>query len=77
METYSIIKEIDSNTILLDNLDDYIGKKVRIIIEPFQANTTKGDIKKLKGIFNKYADLRKIEKEKTAWEDTVKEKYDF
>ena len=76
METYSIIKEIDSNAILLDNLDDYIGKKVEITINVVDNTIRRNNIKLLRGSLKKYADPSLISKEKFAWELAVREKHD-
>jgi hypothetical protein len=75
MEAYTIIREIDSNSILIENLDDFVGKKVRISIEPFSFSQNEDKIRSLRGIFNKYADISKIKDEKKAWELAVKDKY--
>ncbi|MDA3937861.1 MAG: addiction module protein [Spirochaetia bacterium] len=43
MEAIRFIEEIDSNTVTLKNLDRFKGKKVEIIILPYETNITEFD----------------------------------
>jgi hypothetical protein len=50
-------------------------KKVKLIILPAENETKKN--RSLRGIFEKYKDVKKIPEEKTAWEEHVVEENDY
>ncbi len=76
MEALEIIKQIDSNILLLKNMDEFVGKTVIITINPFNDLSFEKSTKSLRGALKKFADENLISQEKNAWADAVKEKYD-
>jgi hypothetical protein len=80
MEALKIIEDVTSDSITIKNLSKYKGKKVEIILIPFEEE--KQDASNIKkkdgsayGYLHKYANPDLIEKEKDAWAIAVKDKY--
>lgn len=76
MDSFRYMKNIDSDSILLDGLDEYKGKNIGIIITilPDEILEFQGN-KSLRGVLKKYANTKLIPKEKKAWKLAVKEEY--
>lgn len=76
MDTIKYIKEITTDTLLIDHLEKYKGQKVEITItiQPVEAKKHKTR-KSLYGMFKQYADPELQDKEDQAWELAMKEKH--
>ena len=79
MEALRYIQTVESKKIVIDNLDKFLGKKVEIIIIPFQEIVKPKNVKKpvrsAYGRLKEYANPELRKKEHLAWEMAVKEKY--
>ncbi len=78
MKMEFVRKVVNSDYIssIIDLPSSFKGKKVEIIVLPVAVTRKKENIKKsLMGALRKYADKSLIEKEKTAWQKAVEEKY--
>lgn len=78
MEAVRYIEEVDSSTLTLDNLEQFKGQKVEIIIMPYESQNYKYDEEwaiesenRLKAF--KQGDIKAVDGEKTIAE--LKEKY--
>jgi len=76
MNTYNVIKEVNSSTIVLDNLDEFIGKKIEININIYDDKINKQKVKNLRGILKRKDSPALISEEKEAWKLAAKEKHD-
>ncbi len=79
MDALRYFKKITSDSIVIDNIDKYIGQEVEIIILPIEKNEINKIIAsetiRVKGFFNKYVKAGLQSKEKDAWSTALKEKY--
>lgn len=64
MNSVSIFQMIESDTLLLNNLSEFIGKKVEIRIMPQKKENINSNIELVRGAFKKYADKSKLKREK-------------
>ena len=76
MEAIKIIEDITSDSITINNLSGFKGKKVEIIILSIEEEVKKiKKFKSVKGIFKKYANPELRKKEKEAFAMAMKEKH--
>jgi hypothetical protein len=76
MEAIKIIEDVTSDSITIKNLSKYKGKKVEIIILPYEDEIIKTKkFKSVKGVFKKYANPEFRNKEKEAFAMAMKDKH--
>ena len=76
MEALRYIKKIETGTLVIEDIDVFIGQEAEIIIIP----VTVSPLKKTKtasarGIFSQFARSGLVNDEKSAWATAVKEKH--
>ncbi len=78
MEALRYIKKIESDTLVLNNLGQFSGQDVEIIILPSIENyeqNKKSQKKDLMGSLSKYASIDKRKEEKSAWDENSRSKH--
>jgi len=65
-----MIKKIDNRHLNIDLPQEYLNKKVEIIINPIED-----EFDKVGGVLNKYANQKKQSLENKAWEFRIMDKY--
>ena len=79
MEAIRQFRTVSSGKIIIENLEQYSGQRVEVIILPLEGDGKKPppkSSKSLRGYLRKYANPKLLEEEETAWQTAVKEKHE-
>ena len=75
MEAISYVQKVESGRLIIENLEQFSGHNVKIIIMPLEDDTfSQTRIKSMRGSLKKYANPDLISKEpsKSDWRDKMK-----
>ena len=74
MDTLKIKRKIDSTSLQIDELSDWLGKEVDIIIKE-KASTPESSKRSAAGLLSDFKDKDLMDSEKNGWAKAVRDKH--